>query len=67
MATDDAPRMKIRVREHECGEAQGYNALYDAFFCAACNVWVSPPCGAADHDECIFDCAGRPEKPSEVP
>lgn len=51
-------------KPHTCGGTVEYNEWHDAYFCRACDEWLSEPCSATDHSECGFDCETRPEKPS---
>lgn len=66
MARNDTERLEVAVGLHRCGSREAYNEHYDAFFCDKCDEWASDPCGATDHSECGFDCATRPEKPSQT-
>lgn len=51
---------------HDCGGEVGYNNFFDAYFCSACDLWLTEPCGAKDHSHCGYDCWLRPAKPSEM-
>ncbi len=44
---------------HKCGFLLLCSYDYDADFCAACNVWVTPKC---EDPYCNY-CSKRPEKP----
>jgi hypothetical protein len=44
---------------HECGFILLCSHAYDADFCAACNVWVTPKC---EDPNCSY-CSKRPAKP----
>lgn len=53
-------------RPHSCGGDVDYNDFFDAYFCPACDLWLTDPCGATDHSHCGYDCWLRPSKPSEM-
>lgn len=45
-----------------CGSSKHvYSERYDAYACAACNVWMEPECQCAKFDQCEFK--GRPSTP----
>ncbi len=50
----------------KCNKKASYNEKYDAEFCRPCDLWISPKCTANGPKECWFDCANRPDKPSQI-
>ena len=49
-----------------CGFASRLNEEFDALYCPKCDKWLEEPCGYLGIENCRFNCAERPDKPSMV-
>ncbi len=69
MATDTTWNQATPDQPHSCGTMAEYSRQHDAYFCPACDVWLSPACACdcEDHKDCAFDCGIRPDSPSDKP
>ena len=46
-----------------CGQESDYSRRYDAYYCSHCDLWLEEACTSP----CCEFCAGRPERPSQIP
>ena len=53
------------VNKHckRCNDLVECMAMYDAYWCEGCDIWLSSHC---PDEECEY-CVPRPDKPSDVP
>ena len=47
----------------QCGKPQNYFSGWDAFFCAPCNIWLTPVCSGESVPRCEYRCWERPVAP----